>query len=64
MKYNLVISKLEAAKERTWWNSHVDKAGNQSRRIVEPYKLNTTRKSFLLGKAGDSAVQTETNHES
>ena len=45
MKYNSIISKLEAALRgaNLVELTYVDKAGNQSKRKVEPYKLNTTK---------------------
>lgn len=45
MKYNPIVSKLEAALcgANLVEITYVDKAGNQSKRKVEPYKLNTTR---------------------
>ena len=45
MKHNPIISKFEAALYGTNLVefTYVDKEGNQSKRKVEPYKLNTTR---------------------
>lgn len=45
MKYNSIVSKLEVAlcRANLVELTYVDKAGNPSKRKVEPYKLNTTR---------------------